>query len=77
MKCACGCDGDIVIKPPHSWSDIPKYIHGHNSKGDNHPMKGKRHTDETKKRVIESKKAFSKNELEELTIKLAEVHGLI
>jgi len=42
MKCACGCGGEIIIKPHHSWSSIPKYIQGHNSK-DNHPMKGKTH----------------------------------
>jgi len=31
--CGCGCGGEIEVKPYHKWAGIPKYLHGHNSKG--------------------------------------------
>jgi len=54
MKCACGCGGEIIIKPHHSWSGIPKYIQGHNSK-DNPPMIGKTHKNESKGKISKTK----------------------
>jgi len=31
--CKCGCGGRIKVRPHHSWSGIPNYIHGHNGNG--------------------------------------------
>lgn len=31
--CECGCGKEIIIKPHHRWSGIPRFIHGHNNKG--------------------------------------------
>jgi len=38
--CHCGCNEEVIIKKYYSWYGIPKYIHGHNLKGENHPMFG-------------------------------------
>lgn len=35
--CKCGCSGKIKVKSTHKYTGIPKYIHGHNRKGKNHP----------------------------------------
>ena len=35
--CECGCGQEIVIKPHHKYTGIPRFIHCHHSKGKNNP----------------------------------------
>jgi len=39
--CGCGCSSEIIITKWHKYYGIPKYIHGHQPKGENHPNFGK------------------------------------
>lgn len=32
-SCGCGCGGEILWKPHHSYLGAPKFIHGHNRRG--------------------------------------------
>lgn len=54
--CSCGCQQFIKLKRRYYNSGIPKYIHGHNSKGINHPSYGKHPTEETKLKLSDSHK---------------------
>ena len=56
--CACGCGGQLEIRKRHSWAGVPKYISGHNSKGENHPMFGKQHNEKSKMKQSESHKGI-------------------
>jgi len=51
--CACGCEGEIIIKSSHKYDGIPKYINGHN---EHNGFKGKKHSEETKRKISESEK---------------------
>ena len=56
--CACGCGGQLELRKRHSWAGVPKYISGHNSKGENHPMFGKQHNEKSKMKQSESHKGI-------------------
>jgi len=36
-SCACGCSSQIAIRPEHRHDGIPRFILGHNAKGDGNP----------------------------------------
>ena len=52
-KCVCGCREDVVQK--NNWYK-PRFIMGHNSKGENNNMYGRNHTEETKQKIRLAKK---------------------
>lgn len=49
--CKCGCEQEIIIKSYHKRYGIPKYISGHNSKGNTNPGYGKHLSKETKLKI--------------------------
>ena len=58
--CACGCGGEIVIKPHHKYYGIPRFIRWHASK-----------TKETKKKNSKAHKGISVSEKTKKRISLA------
>ncbi len=40
VYCQCSCNDEIIIKNHHKYAGIPKYLSGHNSRGENNSMYG-------------------------------------
>ncbi len=54
MKCLCGCNQDIIIKPYHKYRGIPKYIWGHCRRGKTPWNRGIPRTEEDKEKISKS-----------------------
>lgn len=70
--CLCGCKQEITMKPYHKRYGVPKYISGHNSKGETNPLYGKHHSKETKRKISISE--MGKYIPEEVRKKMSESH---
>jgi hypothetical protein len=49
--CECGCGQEIVIKYHHRYYGIPRFISGHQNRGENNPSFGKNPSEETRKKM--------------------------
>jgi len=68
--CHCPNHEEIVITKQHKYDGIPKYVYGHNSKGENNPMFGKHHSEETRQKI--GKKSSEKRHTEKTKQKMRE-----
>ncbi len=59
--CYCGCGEEIIYERHHKHRGIPKYIHGHNMKGENNPHIGKVFSEERCKQISDSLMGIKKN----------------
>jgi len=66
ILCACGCGGEIIIKPRHKYDGIPKYITGHWGRGKSFSpercenisksLEGRHPSEKTKQKISQSMK---------------------
>ena len=59
--CLCGCDKQIEIKKWHKYNGIPKFISGHQFRGENNPFYGKKQDEKVRKEISEKAKERFQN----------------